>query len=114
MSNRTIYSASEIILEGEISKGITPKIFNEPRAIMVDWIIDKLADIMKQYLEKDYPVSKAETYARASKDYQDYVKNMAETRKEANKARVAYDSLKVLASLRQSQHVTKRAEMKFI
>ena len=40
--------ASEIILEGEIAKGITPKIFNEPRAIMVDWIIDKLAEIMKQ------------------------------------------------------------------
>ena len=40
--------ASEIILEGDIAKGITPKIFNEPRAIMVDWIIDKLAEIMKQ------------------------------------------------------------------
>ena len=39
---------SEIILEGEIAKGITPKVFNEPRAIMVDWIIDKFAEIMKQ------------------------------------------------------------------
>lgn len=40
--------ASEILLEGEVAKGISPRIFNEPRAIMVDWIIDKLAAIMKQ------------------------------------------------------------------
>ncbi len=40
--------ASEIILREEIAVGVTPKIFNEPRAIMVDWIIDKLAEIMKQ------------------------------------------------------------------
>ena len=73
-----------------------------------------LANLMKDYLNKDCSVSKAETYARASKDYQDYIKKMSEARKEANKARVTYDSLKTLASLRQSMHVTKRAEMKFI
>ena len=39
--------ASEIILRGELAKGIKPAIFNEPRAIMVDWIVDKLAEIMK-------------------------------------------------------------------
>ncbi|MHA1343279.1 MAG: hypothetical protein ACTSQG_04800 [Promethearchaeota archaeon] len=39
--------ASEIILKEELSKGITPKIFKEPRAIMVDWLVDKFADIMK-------------------------------------------------------------------
>ncbi|MFW9897902.1 MAG: hypothetical protein ACFFDO_01405 [Candidatus Thorarchaeota archaeon] len=40
--------ASEILLEREVAKGVTPKIFNEPRAIMVGWIVDKLSEIMKQ------------------------------------------------------------------
>lgn len=39
--------ASEIILKEKVSKGVKPQIFDEPRAIMVDWIIDKLAEIMK-------------------------------------------------------------------
>lgn len=39
--------ASEILLQGEIANGVTPKIFREPRAIMVDWIVDKLATLMK-------------------------------------------------------------------
>ncbi len=40
--------ASEIILRGESAKGVTPIIFEEPRGIMVDWIVDKFAEIMKQ------------------------------------------------------------------
>jgi len=40
--------ASEILLESKVAEGITPKIYNEPRAIMVDWIIDKLAEIMRK------------------------------------------------------------------
>lgn len=40
--------ASEIILKGEIAKGLKARIFTEPRAIMVDWIVEKLAEIMKQ------------------------------------------------------------------
>ncbi|MFX1256574.1 MAG: hypothetical protein ACFFAN_01845 [Promethearchaeota archaeon] len=40
--------ASEIILLEEVAKGITLKIFKEPRGIMVDWIIDKFAEIMQQ------------------------------------------------------------------
>ncbi|MFX0152864.1 MAG: uroporphyrinogen decarboxylase family protein, partial [Candidatus Hodarchaeota archaeon] len=40
--------ASEIMLRGESAKGVTPVIFEEPRAIMVDWIVDKFAEIMKQ------------------------------------------------------------------
>ena len=40
--------ASEVILRGEVAKGVTPKIFEEPRGIMVDWIIDKFAEIMKK------------------------------------------------------------------
>ncbi len=40
--------AFEIILKEDLRKGFTRFIFKEPRAIMVDWIIDKLAEIMKQ------------------------------------------------------------------
>jgi len=40
--------ASEIILKGEIAQGIKPKVFSEPRAIMVDWIVEKVAEVMKQ------------------------------------------------------------------
>jgi len=45
--------ASEIILKGEIAKGIKPRVFSEPRAVMMDWIVEKLADIIKQ-LAKTY------------------------------------------------------------
>ncbi len=40
--------ASEIILKGEIAQGIKPRVFSEPRGIMVDWVVDKFAEIMKQ------------------------------------------------------------------
>lgn len=40
--------SSEIVLIEQLSKGLKPMIFNEPRAIMVDWIIDKFADYMKE------------------------------------------------------------------
>ena len=37
----------EIILKNTIAEGLKPIIFEEPRAVMVDWIVDKFADIMK-------------------------------------------------------------------
>lgn len=40
--------ASEIILKGEVAQGVKPKVFSEPRAVMVNWIVEKLAEIMKQ------------------------------------------------------------------
>jgi len=40
--------ASEIILKGKIANGIKPQIFNEPRAIMLEGIVNKLAEIMKR------------------------------------------------------------------
>ncbi|MHA2185194.1 MAG: hypothetical protein ACXAAI_09355 [Promethearchaeota archaeon] len=40
--------ASEIILKGDAAKGIKPRIFTEPRGIMVDWVVEKLATIMKK------------------------------------------------------------------
>jgi len=40
--------ASEILLKEKLAKGVNPAIFNEPRAIMIDWIVDKLAEIMRR------------------------------------------------------------------
>jgi len=39
---------SELILKGELVKGIKPSVFREPRGIMIDWIVDKFAEIMKR------------------------------------------------------------------
>ncbi len=38
----------ETILKNEIAKGLKPTIFEEPRAVMVDWIVNKFAEIIKQ------------------------------------------------------------------
>jgi len=40
--------ASEILLKGEVAQGIKPRVFSEPRGIMVDWVVEKLAEVMKQ------------------------------------------------------------------
>jgi len=40
--------ASEVFLREKLSKGIELKIFNEHRAIMLSWIVDKFAEIMKE------------------------------------------------------------------
>jgi len=39
--------ASEIILKEKLSQGIKTILFNEPRAIMTDWVVEKLSEIMK-------------------------------------------------------------------
>lgn len=52
-----------------------------------------------------------EMQALASDDYADFLAGMVKARAAANKARVKYDSAKVLAELRRSQESTKRAEM---
>lgn len=52
-----------------------------------------------------------EMYALADPKYREFVSGMVTARKTANKARVRYDSARVLAELRRSQESTKRAEM---
>jgi methionine synthase II (cobalamin-independent) len=37
----------ETILKNDLAKGIKPVIFEEPRAVMVDWIVDKFAESLK-------------------------------------------------------------------
>ncbi len=38
----------QIILKNDLARGLKPIIFDEPRAVMVDWIVDKFAEILKQ------------------------------------------------------------------
>lgn len=52
-----------------------------------------------------------EMYALADPKYREFVQGMVTARKAANKARVRYDSARVLSELRRSQESTRRAEM---
>ena len=52
-----------------------------------------------------------EMQALADGEYRTFIENMVRARKAANKARVRYDSAKVLADLRRSEESTRRAEM---
>lgn len=52
-----------------------------------------------------------EMMALADEQYEAHIKAMVTARKAANKARVRYDSAKVLAELRRSEESTRRAEM---
>lgn len=52
-----------------------------------------------------------EMQALADPVYSRFVEGMVAARKAANKARVRYDSAKVLSELRRSQESTRRAEM---
>lgn len=51
-----------------------------------------------------------ERNALADGAYKHHLKTMTAARKEANRARVRYDSMKVLAELRRTQESTRRAE----
>lgn len=56
-------------------------------------------------------IASREMNALASDTYADFVNGMVNARKAATKAKVRYDSAKVLAELRRSQESTRRAEM---
>lgn len=53
-----------------------------------------------------------ESLALSSPTYKLHVTNMVAARKEANRARVRYDAVKVLSEMRRSQESTRRAEMR--
>jgi hypothetical protein len=52
-----------------------------------------------------------ERHALATQEYQDHVKAMVDARKEANKARAQYDSIRTYIELVRTVESTKRAEM---
>lgn len=55
-----------------------------------------------------------ETEARASKRYQQFIHEMVEARRVANRAKVQYDTLKTLAELRRTEESSRRQEMAFV
>lgn len=52
-----------------------------------------------------------EMNALADPEYKKHIEGMVQARRAANKARVRYDSAKILSELRRSQESTRRAEM---
>ena len=56
-------------------------------------------------------VAERERSALADPAYKHHLKSMVVARKEANIARVRYDSMRVLAELRRTEQSTRRAEM---
>ena len=78
---------------------------------------DLLEETKKSVLAKlmnDSPhssIAGKEMSALADPEYRKHIEGMVSARKAANKARVRYDSAKVLAELRRSQESTRRAEM---
>lgn len=67
-----------------------------------------LAELMSG---EDGPRNAREDVALASPPYRLHLTNMVAARKEANRARVRYDSMKVLAEMRRTQESTRRAEI---
>jgi hypothetical protein len=61
--------------------------------------------------EAEGSVNAREYKALADPEYKTFVEGMVTARKAANKARVRYDSAKVLAEMRRSEESTRRAEM---
>jgi hypothetical protein len=53
-----------------------------------------------------------ESLALSSPAYRLHITNMVAARKEANRSRIRYDAVKVLAEMRRSQESTRRAEMR--
>ena len=60
--------------------------------------------------EGDMPVSRAELNVKASKEWQEYIKNMVEARGKANLAKVKLEWIRMRHSEQQSHEATARAE----
>lgn len=56
------------------------------------------------------PKTEREMKALSDPSYRLHITNMVAARKEANRARVKYDSMRVLAEMRRTQESTRRAE----
>ena len=55
-------------------------------------------------------IAERERCALADTTYKHHLKSMVAARKEANRAKVRYDSMRVLAEMRRTQESTRRAE----
>lgn len=66
-----------------------------------------LAELMQDYQGSNV---ERERQALANPSYKLHLTNMTVARKEANRARVKYDAVRVLAEMRRTQESTRRAE----
>jgi hypothetical protein len=71
----------------------------------------KKSVLAKLINEAEGSVNAREYKALADPEYRKHVEGMTQARKLANKARVRYDSARILAELRRSEESTRRAEM---
>lgn len=69
------------------------------------------SQIAMSVLKEAGSVNKAEMISEASPEYAEHIVKMVEARKNANKARVRYDTDKAYVELLRSQESTKRAEL---
>ncbi len=67
-----------------------------------------LAELMNGFQGSN---AERERCALADTTYKHHLKTMVAARREANRAKVRYDSMKVLAELRRTQESTRRAEI---
>lgn len=74
------------------------------KSLLSGIMLDKMQDGTKT-------VSKAEAEALASPTYQEHITQSIEARRLANRAKVRFDALKMLAELRRSEESTRRAEI---
>jgi hypothetical protein len=70
-----------------------------------------LAEISVGFIRKGDTATAAEKKAYASERYKKHVDDMVHARREANRARVKYDSGKAFSGLVRTQESTRRAEM---
>ena len=68
--------------------------------------------VLAELMNKEHGSQNAkESAALANPAYKLHLVNMVTARKEANRAKVRYDSMKVLAEMRRTQESTRRAEI---
>ena len=73
----------------------------------------KNAVLAQLTLKSEAPsVAAREIEAKASKEYTEHVKKTQDAMKEALKAKVNYESIKIWIELKRSEEATRRAEMK--
>ena len=67
--------------------------------------------LMASLLDEGIPTSKAEHYAHAKKDYEDYIKELGKARLAKNKSSVKYKTYLKWLDMIQTKEANQRAEM---
>jgi len=73
-----------------------------------------LAQLTVSFMREGGTKSAAEAKALASTEYQEHIAKMVEARRQANTARVKYDSVKVYLNMLRTYEASRRAEMQML